>query len=199
MVKVLNKKNTNKENNKSENQIKKSKTLLKKNKHTKKRGTNKKMITRFDTKIKHGQNLQKPMSLIPNTNDQKIVVQQPIFAKKHPQCEEVSKFYSVLGQINLVLHGVPFHLIEDKFVRFHAVQSTIIGWKLTIFYLLIVLSSIANLMLFDGRYLDWIGYILAVGIVLHIVVNFYLKIKTKNCEQISIPILTNMVEDICAQ
>ncbi len=199
MVKSLGKKNTNKKNKRSENWTKKSKTHLKKDKRTKKRRVDKKTITKFDTETKHKQNLQKPINLTTKPDDHKIIVQQPIFAKKHPQCDEVSKFYSILGQINLVLHGVPFHLIEDKFVRFHAVQSTIIGWKLTIFYLLIVLSSIANLMLFDGRYLDWIGYVLVIGIVLHIIVNFYLKIKTKNCEQISIPILTNMVEDICAQ
>jgi len=128
--------------------------------------------------------------------DKKIISQEPAFANKHPLCDEVAHFYSMPGQLNLVLHGVPFHLIKDQFVRFHAVHSTVIGWKFTIVYTVLLVSLIANALLFNGRLLDYILWIFLIAVSMHAIINLYLAHKTRKGEDVSLPIVTDAARRI---
>ncbi|MFH0927343.1 MAG: hypothetical protein V1822_02075 [Candidatus Micrarchaeota archaeon] len=128
--------------------------------------------------------------------DRQIIHDEPIFGKKHPLCAEVAHFYSLPGQLNLVLHGVPFHLIEDGFVRFHAVQSTIIGWKFTVLYTVILFSTIANAVLFSSRYLDIMFWIFIVVAAAHALINIYMAKKTADGKEVCIPVITGFAKSI---
>lgn len=128
--------------------------------------------------------------------DKKLINAEPVFGQKHPQCREVSHFYSLPGQLNLVLHGVPFHLITDQFVRFHAVQSTIIGWKFTILYTVILFSTIANTILFKNQYIDWVIWTFLIVAIAHALINLYLAYNTRKCKEVSIPFVTDFAKKV---
>jgi len=126
----------------------------------------------------------------------KIISNEPVFGTKHPLCNDVAHFYSMPGQINLVLHGVPFRLIEDQFVRFHAVHSTVIGWNFTLVYTVLVFSAIVNTFLFKGAYAQYLIWAALVLVGVHSIVNIYLAYKTRQCKEISLPIITDAARRI---
>lgn len=132
----------------------------------------------------------------PLHEDKIIISREPAFATRHPMCGEVAHFYSVPGQLNLVLHGVPFHLIRDQFVRFHAVQSTMVGWKFTIIYTVFLVSAIANSILFANRFVDYVAWAFVFAISVHAIINLYLSFKTRRCQEASLPILTDAARRI---
>ncbi|PIT84422.1 hypothetical protein COU37_03450 [Candidatus Micrarchaeota archaeon CG10_big_fil_rev_8_21_14_0_10_45_29] len=110
--------------------------------------------------------------------------------------KQSAKIYSLPSQINLVMHGTPFHLINDDFVRFHAVQSTIVGWKFTILYAIIIASTFANLYLFEGTYLGIILDILLISVILHLLLNSFLGFEASHGKRVMVPIMGQVAKRI---
>jgi len=107
-----------------------------------------------------------------------------------------AKLYTLPSQINLVAHGTPFHLINDGFVRFHAVQSTIIGWKFSILYAIIIISTFANLYLFEGKHLEIILDILLIAILAHLLLNSFLGFEASHGRRARVPIMGQVAQRI---
>lgn len=94
-----------------------------------------------------------------------------------------SKFYSLPGQLDLVLHGVPFHLIQNQFMRFHAVQATILGWEFATSYVLLFFFSLINILFFHAVYLDILMWLFLTAVLLHSLMSmFYAYMASKGNE-----------------
>lgn len=107
-----------------------------------------------------------------------------------------SALYAIPGQISLVVHGAPFHLITHPFVRFHAVQSTIIGWKFCILYALFAFFAAINAVFFSSGFFGIIVLAFLLLLLFHMCINLYLAINTAKGKANAIPIMGEVARRI---
>ncbi|MFH1306425.1 MAG: hypothetical protein ABIH83_02070 [Candidatus Micrarchaeota archaeon] len=126
----------------------------------------------------------------------KILKEMPASEEKKIIYRNTARFYSLPVQLNLVINGTPFHLITHPFVRFHAVQSTIIGWKFSITYSLLIIFSLLNIFLFKGVYLEWLVLLFAAALIVHSLISIFLINKTEKGKVVALPIMGRMARRI---
>ncbi|MFA5108462.1 MAG: hypothetical protein WC492_02950 [Candidatus Micrarchaeia archaeon] len=128
--------------------------------------------------------------------DKKFFVHGLDEGQKKAIYKKTARFYSMPVQMGLVIWGTPFHLISDQFVRFHALQSTVIGWKFIIIYILLLTGAFANILFFSGEYADILLWIFIFALFLQAIINTYLIWQTAKGKECALPIMGDIAKRI---
>jgi uncharacterized membrane protein len=103
--------------------------------------------------------------------------------------QTASGFYSIIGQFNLLTHGVNSINLHHPWLRFHAMQAAAISWAFLSLYILFILYMIMDLLFISTQISQSSIYLFLSVIMVHAFLSILLSLEATRGRQFYILVI----------